>query len=229
MLDKVIEELDAAVEDIRDGATLMVGGFGLSGHPSQLAEAVLRKGAKDLTVISNNAGVDDVGLGGLIHQGRVRRLVCTFPTGKGMWAVKEQIQKGAIEISVVPQGTIIERIRARGAGLGGILTPTGVGTDLTADRQMVEVEGLKYSLEPALKADFALVHAHWGDRWGNLCYRLAARNFNPAMAMAGDVTIAQVSELKEAGELDPNHIHTPGIFVHRVVPVNGAAAPTAGG
>ena len=219
MLDKVVSEVDAAVADIGDGATLMVGGFGLSGHPVKLMEAVLRKGVKDLMVISNNAGVDDIGLGGLILQGRVRRLICSFPTGKGMWAIKEQLKKGGIEVTVVAQGTMAERIRAGGAGLGGILTPTGVGTELTANRQILELDGVQYALEPALKADFALIHAHSGDRWGNLRHRLAARNFNPVMAMAGAITIAEVAHLEELGEMDPDHVHTPGIFVQRVVPV----------
>ncbi|MFN8455717.1 MAG: 3-oxoacid CoA-transferase subunit A [Anaerolineae bacterium] len=219
MLNKVVADVAAAVADIKDGATLMVGGFGLSGHPIQLVEAVLRKGVKDLTIISNNAGVQDIGLGGLIQHGRVRCLICSFPTGKGMTAVKEQIKTGRLELKVIPQGTLVERIRAGGAGLGGILTPTGVGTELAAGRQILEVEGVLYVLEPALRADFALIHAYQGDRWGNLCYRFAARNFNPVMAMAQAVTIAEVEQVLELGALDPNHIHTPGVFVQRVVPV----------
>ena len=221
MLDKVIRDADAAVADIEDGASLLVGGFGLSGHPIQLLAAVLRKGVKDLTVISNNAGVEDIGLGGLIHHGRVSRVICSFPTGKGMWAIKEQVKAGQIKVEVVPQGTLIERIRAGGAGLGGILTPTGLDTELTEGRQIVEVDNHRYVLEPALKADFGLVQAQMGDRWGNLFYRLAARNFNPPVAMAGRVTLAEVRILVELGEMDPNHIHTPGAFVQRVIPVNG--------
>jgi 3-oxoadipate CoA-transferase, alpha subunit len=224
VLDKVIADAEAAVADIEDGASLMVGGFGLSGHPIQLLDAVLRKGAKDLTVISNNAGVEDIGLGGLIHHGRVSRVICSFPTGKGMWAIKEQVKAGQVKVEVVPQGTLIERIRAGGAGLGGILTLTGLDTELTEGRQIVEVDNARYVLEPALKADFALVHAHVGDRWGNLSYRLAARNFNPLVAMAGRVTLAQVQTLVALGEMDPSHTHTPGIFVQRVVPVNGQSA-----
>jgi 3-oxoadipate CoA-transferase alpha subunit len=224
LMDKVVADSDAAVTDIEDGATVMMGGFGLSGHPVHLAEALMRKGVKDLTVISNNAGTEDIGLGGLVLQGCVRRLICSFPTGKGMWAVKEQLKAGRIEVIVVPQGTLVERIRAGGAGLGGFLTPTGVGTELTAGRQILELEGVQYALEPALKANFALVHAHQGDRWGNLCYRLAARNYNPVMAMAGAVTVAEVDHLVELGAIDPNHVHTPGIFVQRVVPINGQRA-----
>ncbi len=224
MLDKVIRDADAAVADIEDGASLLVGGFGLSGHPIQLLAAVLRKGVKDLTVISNNAGVEDIGLGGLIHHGRVSRVICSFPTGKGMWAIKEQVQTGEVKVEVVPQGTLIERIRAGGAGLGGILTPTGLDTELTEGRQIVEVDNHRYVLEPALKADFGLVQAQMGDRWGNLFYRLAARNFNPPVAMAGRVTLAEVQILVELGEMDPNHIHTPGAFVQRVIPVNGQPA-----
>ncbi len=224
MLDKVVGDSDAAVADIGDGATVMVGGFGLSGHPVRLSEALLRKGVKDLTVISNNAGTEDTGLGGLVLHGCVRRLICSFPTGKGMWAVKEQLKAGRIEVIVVPQGTLVERIRAGGAGLGGFLTPTGVGTELTAGRQILELDGVQYALEPALKADFALIHAHWGDRWGNLCYRLAARNYNPIMAMAGAITVAEVDHLVELGAIDPNHVHTPGIFVQRVVPLNSTDA-----
>ena len=224
MLDKVIRDADAAVADIEDGASLLVGGFGLSGHPIQLLAAVLRKGVKDLTVISNNAGVEDIGLGGLIHHGRVSRVICSFPTGKGMWAIKEQVQTGEVKVEVVPQGTLIERIRAGGAGLGGILTPTGLDTELTEGRQIVEVESRRYVVEPALKADFGLVQAQMGDRWGNLFYRLAARNFNPPVAMAGRVTLAEVRTLVELGEMDPDQIHTPGAFVQRVVPVNGQPA-----
>ena len=219
-IDKVFEDIDLAVADIEDGATLLISGFGMSGRPWQLSNAILRKGVKDLTVISNNAGVADIGLGGLILQGRVRQLICSFPRGQGMWAIKKQIKTGRVGVEVVPWGTLVERIRAGGAGLGGILTPTGVDTDITVGRKILEIDGVRYALEPALKADFALVHARRGDRWGNLCYHLGARNFNPVMAMGGEVTIAEVEELVELGEFDPSRVHTPGIYVQRVVPVN---------
>ncbi len=219
-IDKVVEDIDLAVADIEDGATLLISGFGMSGRPWQLSNAILRKGVKDLTVISNNAGVADIGLGGLILQGRVCQLICSFPRGQGMWAIKKQIKTGRVGVEVVPWGTLVERIRAGGAGLGGILTPTGVDTDITVGRKILEIDGVRYALEPALKADFALVHARRGDRWGNLCYHLGARNFNPVMAMGGEVTIAEVEELVELGEFDPSRVHTPGIYVQRVVPVN---------
>jgi len=220
-IDKIVKDIDVAVTDIEDGATLLISGFGISGRPWQLSDAILRKGVKDLTVISTNAGVADIGLGGLILEGRVRRLICSFPRGKGMWAIKKRIKTGKIEVEVFPWGTLVEKIRAGGAGLGGILTPTGVDTDMTTGRKIVEINGIQHALEPALKADFALVHARRGDRWGNLCYHLGARNFNPVMAMGAKVTIAQVEELVELGEIDPNRIHTPGIYVQKVVPVSG--------
>jgi 3-oxoadipate CoA-transferase alpha subunit len=220
MLDKVVRDADEAVAEIKDGASLMVGGFGLSGHPIQLLAAVLRKGVKDLTVISNNAGVEDVGLGALILNSRVSRLICSFPTGKGMWAIKEQVKAGQVKVEVVPQGTLIERIRAGGAGLGGILTTTGLDTELTENKPVMEVDNCRYVLESALKADFGLVKAEMGDRWGNLFYRLAARNFNPSVAMAGQTTLAEVNTLVELGKIDPNYVHTPGAFVQKVTPIN---------
>ena len=187
-----------------------------------VVQQVFRPDLSDLKLAALGKAVTIlIGLGGLIHHGRVSRVICSFPTGKGMWAIKEQVKAGQIKVEVVPQGTLIERIRAGGAGLGGILTPTGLDTELTEGRQIVEVDNHRYVLEPALKADFGLVQAQMGDRWGNLFYRLAARNFNPPVAMAGRVTLAEVRILVELGEMDPNHIHTPGAFVQRVIPVNG--------
>ena len=217
MLDKAVDNPEDSVKDIEDGAILMVGGYGLSGHPTQLLAAVLRKGVRNLTLISNAAGVRDIGLGGLILHGRVRRLICTFATGGGMEAIKAQVEQRRMEVEIVPQGTLVERIRAAGAGLGGILTPTGLDTEVTHGRRILEIDQTRCVLEPPLEADFALIHAHRGDRWGNLHYRLGARNFNPVMAMAGQTTIAEIEHLVELGEIPPEHVHTPGIFVDRIV------------
>lgn len=204
--------VDEAVADIPDGVTVLIGGFGGSGMPLALIEGLVRKGVKGLTVIANNAA-----FGELISNGGVRKLICSYPIGPSSKPFIDALEAGQVELELVPQGTLVERIRAGGAGLGGVLTPVGLDTEFAEGCQEVWVNGRRYLVAPALRADYALIKAAVGDRWGNLIYRHAARNFNPIMAMAADVTIAQVDRLVEPGELDPDQIHTPGAFVDRVV------------
>ncbi|HZT70245.1 MAG TPA: CoA transferase subunit A [Terriglobia bacterium] len=214
-MNKIYADADAAVADIPDGATIMAGGFGLCGIPENLIRALERKGAKDLTVISNNAGVSDFGLGRLLRTRQIRKLIGSY-VGENK-VLEEQALKGEIELELNPQGTLAERIRAGGAGIPAFYTPAGVGTVVAEGKEVREFGGRKYLLETALTADFALIKAWKGDRWGNLIYRKTARNFNPMMATAARVTIAEVEELVELGELDPDCIVTPAIFVHRII------------
>ena len=214
-MNKIYADADAAVADIPDGATIMAGGFGLCGIPENLIRALERKGAKDLTVISNNAGVSDFGLGRLLRTRQIRKLIGSY-VGENK-VLEEQALKGEIELELNPQGTLAERIRAGGAGIPAFYTPAGVGTIVAEGKEVREFGGRKYLLETALTADFALIKAWKGDRWGNLIYRKTARNFNPMMATAARVTIAEVEELVELGELDPDCIVTPAIFVHRII------------
>ena len=215
MQDKLVPSVDDAVADIPDGATVLIGGFGGSGMPMALVEGLIRKGVKGLTVIANNAA-----FGELVSNGGIRKLICSYPVGPSSKPFLAALEAGQVELELVPQGTLIERIRAGGAGLGGVLTPVGLDTEFAEGQQEVRLNGQRYLVAPALRADYALVKAVVADRWGNLVYRHAARNFNPIMAMAADVTIAQVDRLVEPGELDPDHIHTPGAFVDRVVVVH---------
>jgi 3-oxoadipate CoA-transferase alpha subunit len=217
MIDKRVPSLEQALAGLVDGVTIMVGGFGGSGTPSALVDAVLDTGVRDLTIISNNAGRGETGVAGLILQRRVRRIICTFPVGHGSEAVRQALENGELELEVCPQGTFAERIRAAGAGLGGVLTPTGLGTELAEGKPVYELDGRHYLVERPLRAEFALVQAWKADRWGNLVYRYAQQNFNPLMAMAAKCTVAEVDELVELGHLEPAAIHTPGIFVSRVV------------
>jgi len=214
-MNKVYADADAAVADIPDGATIMAGGFGLCGIPENLIRALERKGVKDLTVISNNAGVSDFGLGRLLRTRQIRKLIGSY-VGENK-VLEEQALKGEIELELNPQGTLAERIRAGGAGIPAFYTPAGVGTIVAEGKEVREFGGRKYLLETALTADFALIKAWKGDRWGNLIYRKTARNFNPMMATAARVTIAEVEELVGLGELDPDCIVTPAIFVHRII------------
>src|SRR5579885_299092 len=214
-MNKIYADADAAVADIPDGATIMAGGFGLCGIPENLIRALERKGAKDLTVISNNAGVSDFGLGRLLRTRQIRKLIGSY-VGENK-VLEEQALKGEIELELNPQGTLAERIRAGGAGIPAFYTPAGVGTVVAEGKEVREFGGRKYLLETALTADFALIKAFRGDRWGNLIYRKTARNFNPVMATAARVTIAEVEELVAPGEIDAEDVVTPGIFVHRVV------------
>lgn len=217
MIDKISPSLDAAVADIHDGATILIGGFGTAGMPSQLIDALIGHGARDLTIVNNNAGNGDTGLAALLKAKRVRKIVCSFPRQSDSHVFDGLFRAGEIELELVPQGNLAERIRAAGAGIGGFFTPTGYGTQLAEGKETRLIDGRHYVLEYPIHADFALIKALRGDRWGNLVYRKTARNFGPIMAMAARCTIAQVSEIVELGELDPEAIVTPGIFVQRVV------------
>src|SRR3989449_5861959 len=214
-MDKVLRNADDAVAMIPDGASIMVGGFGLCGVPEHLVKALHARGARNLTIISNNAGVDEYGLGVLLKSRQIRKMVATY-VGENK-EFERQFLSGEIEVELVPQGTFSERIRAGGAGIGGFFTPTGYGTVIAEGKETRVIDGKPYVLEAPLHADFAFVRAWKGDRNGNLVYRKTARNFNPVMATAGRVTIAEVEHLVEPGEIEPDHIHTPGIFVHRIV------------
>jgi 3-oxoadipate CoA-transferase alpha subunit len=210
---------DAAVAPIGDGATVMIGGFGPAGQPVELIEALVRAGARQLTVVNNNAGNGDEGLAALIGAGRVRKVICSFPRQSDSHHFDEKYRAGEIELELVPQGTLAERIRAGGAGIGGFFTPTGYGTLLAEGKETREIDGRHYVLESPLKADFALVKAHVADRMGNLTYRKTARNFGPIMATAAAQTIVQVSAVVPTGGIDPEVVVTPGIFVDTVVEV----------
>ena len=211
---KVIETADAAVAAIPDGATIMMGGFGLSGIPENLVAALHRRGTRDLTIISNNAGVDGFGIGLLLKSRQVRKMISTY-VGENKEFERQFLQK-EIEVELVPQGTFSERIRAGGAGIAGFYTPTGVGTIIAEGKETREIGGRQYVLELALTADFAFVKAWRGDHLGNLVYRKTARNFNPVMATAARFTIAEVEQLVAPGAIEPDHVHTPGIFVKRL-------------
>jgi 3-oxoacid CoA-transferase subunit A len=213
-MNKVVGGADEAVRDVFDGASIMVGGFGLCGMPENLIRALVKKGVKNLTTISNNAGVDGYGMGLLLSAGRIRKHIGTYVGENKL--LEEMVLKGKIELQLVPQGTFSERIRAGGAGIPAFFTPTGVGTVVAEGKETREFDGRTYLMEHALKADFAFIKAWKGDKWGNLVYRKTARNFNPMMATAAKVTIAEVEHLVEPGELDPDMVHTPGIFVKRI-------------
>jgi 3-oxoacid CoA-transferase subunit A len=214
-VNKVLQSADAAAALIPDGATIMVGGFGLCGNPENLIHALHRRGTRDLTVISNNAGADDFGLYILLKTRQIRRMVATY-VGENK-EFERQFLSGELEVELVPQGTFSERMRAAGAGIGGFFTPTGYGTVAAEGKETRVIDGRPYVFELPLRADFALVRAHRGDRLGNLTYRKTARNFNPVMATAARVTIAEVEDLVEPGAIDPDAVVTPGIFVSHVV------------
>lgn len=217
MIDKTYESLERAVADVHDGATVMIGGFGNAGMPSALIDALIAQGARDLTIVNNNAGNGDTGLAALLAAKRVRKIICSFPRQADSHHFDALYRAGEIELELTPQGNLAERIRAAGAGIGGFFTPTGYGTLLAEGKETRLIDGRHYVLESPIHADYALIKAHKGDRWGNLVYRKTARNFGPIMAMAAKVTIAQVHEIVPLGELDPEVIVTPGIFVQRVV------------
>jgi 3-oxoadipate CoA-transferase alpha subunit len=208
---------DQAVSDVADGATVLVGGFGLAGMPIELIDALVRQGARDLTVVSNNAGNGDTGLAALLAAGRVRRVICSFPRQSDSWVFDRLYRSGEIELELVPQGTLAERIRAAGAGIGAFFCPTGVGTPLAEGKETREIGGRTYLLEYPIAGDVALIRGHLADAMGNLVYRKTARNFGPVMATAARVVIAQVSQVVPTGGLDPECVVTPGIFVDRVV------------
>ena len=217
MINKTVKTIDAAVAGIKDGATIMVSGFGEAGAPSLLMEAIIDQGAKDLTAISNNAGEAYHGLAKLIAEKRVSKVICSFPTAAKKAVVKDLYAVGELKLEIVPQGTLSERIRSSGTGIGGFYTPTSFGTKLGEGKETRTLNGKDYVFEYPLHADFAFVKARQADRWGNLTYDKSARNFGPSMAMAGNITVVQVDEIVELGELDPEAIVTPGIFVDRVI------------
>ncbi|MRW89826.1 3-oxoacid CoA-transferase subunit A [Duganella sp. FT80W] len=217
MIDKTFESLERAVADIHDGATVMIGGFGNAGMPSALIDALIAQGARDLTIVNNNAGNGETGLAALLKAKRVRKIICSFPRQADSHHFDALYRAGEIELELTPQGNLAERIRAAGAGIGGFFTPTGYGTQLAEGKETRVIDGRHYVLESPIHADFALIKALRGDRWGNLVYRKTARNFGPIMAMAAKTTIAQVQQVVALGELDPEVIVTPGIFVQRVV------------
>jgi len=213
----VCHDVDEAVAGVEDGATVLIGGFGMAGMPVELIDALIRQGAGDLTVVSNNAGNGDTGLAALLAKGRVRTMVCSFPRQVDSWVFDGLYRDGKIELELVPQGNLGERMRAAGAGIGAFFSPTAVGTPLAEGKEAREIDGRSYVLEYPIRGDVALVGAHRADRMGNLVYRKTARNFGPVMAAAAALTIAQVDEVVDVGGLDPEAIVTPGIYVDRVV------------
>lgn len=219
-MNKVADCIASAIAQIQDGSSIMLSGFGTAGQPAELIEALLDFNLKELVIISNNAGNGDFGLAKLLKEGAVRKIICSFPRATDSYVFDEMYRAGKVELELVPQGNLACRMQAAGMGLGPIYTPTGFGTLLGADKPSMNYQGKDYVLENPLRADFALIKAEKGDRWGNLIYRKAARNFAPIMAMAADCTIAQVNQIVELGDLDPEHIITPGIFVQHVVEVN---------
>jgi 3-oxoadipate CoA-transferase alpha subunit len=219
MIDKIVSTPAQALADVQDGATVMIGGFGTAGIPDELVDALIERGVGDLTIINNNAGNGDHGIGALLAAGRVRKVVCSFPRQADSWHFDSLYREGRLELELVPQGTLAERIRAAGAGIGGFFTPTGYGTELARGKETRFLDGRWQVFETALHADLALIKAERGDRWGNLTYRMTARNFGPLMAMAARLTVASVHEVVPLGGLDPEAVVTPGLFVQRVVPV----------
>ncbi|MGA1838234.1 3-oxoacid CoA-transferase subunit A [Herbiconiux sp. 11R-BC] len=219
MISKTVDHLADAVAGIEDGATVMVGGFGLAGHPVALIDALREQGASELTIVSNNAGNGDTGLAALLKAGRVKKVICSFPRQVDSWVFDELYRAGAVQLEIVPQGNLAERIRAAGAGIGAFYTPTGVGTLIAEGKEQRTIDGRDFLLEYPLHADYALVSALAADRWGNLVYRKTGRNFGPIMAAAARTTIVQVDQVVPLGALDPEAVVTPGIFVDRVVAV----------
>jgi 3-oxoadipate CoA-transferase alpha subunit len=227
MIDKIARSLEQAVADVHDGATVMIGGFGGAGMPAELIDALIARGARDLTIVNNNAGNGETGLAALLKARRVKKIICSFPRQADSHVFDGLYRAGDIELELVPQGNLACRIEAAGAGLGAIFTPTGYGTLLAEGKETRTINGRNYVLEHPIHADFALIKALKGDRWGNLVYNKTARNFGPIMARAATCTIAQVQEVVPLGTLDPEAIVTPGIFVQRVVPIGAAAKAAA--
>ena len=220
-INKIMTDFETAVSGVKDGSTILVSGFGGAGMPTELLNALRDQGATDLTIVSNNAGVGREGIGGLLSEGKVKKVICSYPRSGGSVIFEEMWAAGKVELEVVPQGTLSERIRAAGAGIGAFYTPTGVGTQLAEGKEVREINGRDQVLEYPLKGDVAFVLAKAADRWGNLIYNKSARNFGPVMAPAADLTVVQVHEIVELGDLDPEAIVTPSIFVDRVVKMAG--------
>jgi 3-oxoadipate CoA-transferase, alpha subunit len=227
MIDKLQDSAAQALRDVADGATVMIGGFGTAGLPNELIDALLEQGARELTVVNNNAGNGDTGLAALLAAGRVRKIICSFPRQVDSHHFDALYRSGKIELELVPQGNLAERIRAAGAGIGAFFTPTGYGTALAEGKETRLIDGRGQVLEYPIQADFALIKAERGDRWGNLDYRMTARNFGPIMAMAAKTTVASVHEVVDLGQMNPEAVVTPGIFVQRLVQVPRQA--TSGG
>jgi len=233
MINKIAASVADALAGVQDGATVMIGGFGTAGIPSELIDGLIELGAKDLTVVNNNAGNGDTGLAALLNAGRVRKIICSFPRQADSQVFDALYRSGKLELELVPQGNLAERIRAAGAGIGAFFSPTGYGTELARNtdgtpKETREINGKHYVLEHPIHADLALIKAERGDRWGNLTYRMAARNFGPVMAMAAKKTVATVHEIVPLGELDPETIVTPGIFVHQIVQIDRVATQAGG-
>ena len=219
MINKIVQSMADAMADIKDGSTVLLAGFGAVGQPNVLIDGLIEQGAKDLTVACNNAGTGHIGLARLMELGRVRKIVCSFPRSSDPVVFETLYRAGKIELEIVPQGTLAERMRAAGAGVPAFFTATGVGTKMAVGKEHREIEGRTYILENALYGDLGLVEAWEADRWGNLTYKLAGRNFNPIVAMASKLTVVQTQHGRELGDIDPDHIVTPGIFVDRVLHV----------
>jgi 3-oxoadipate CoA-transferase alpha subunit len=228
VIDKTLDSAAAAVADVPDGATVMIGGFGTAGLPSELIDALIAQGAKDLTIVNNNAGNGETGLAALLKAKRVRKIICSFPRQVDSHHFDALYRSGRIELELVPQGNLAERIRAAGAGIGAFYTPTGYATDLAMGKETRLIDGRGYVLEYPIRADFALIKAERADRWGNLVYRKTARNFGPIMAAAARCTVVQVREIVPLGGLDPENVVTPGIYVKRVVHVPNPAMAGVG-
>lgn len=228
MVNKQVASVADAVAGTPDGATVMIGGFGGAGQPNELIDALIAQGARDLVIVNNNAGNGETGLAALLKAGRVRKIICSFPRQADSQVFDGLYRSGQLELELVPQGNLAERIRAAGAGIGGFFSPTGYGTELAKGKETRQIDGRMYVLESPIHADLALIKAERGDRWGNLTYRKTARNFGPIMATAAKLTVASVHEFVELGELDPENIVTPGIFVQRVVQVPRSATGPAG-
>jgi 3-oxoadipate CoA-transferase alpha subunit len=228
LINKIFPSAAAAVTDVNDGATVMIGGFGTAGMPSELIDALIAQDARDLTIVNNNAGNGETGLAALLKARRVRKIICSFPRQTDSHVFDALYRAGEIELELVPQGNLAERIRAAGAGIGAFYSPTGYGTLLAQGKETRMIDGRPYVLEHPIRADFALIKALRGDRWGNLVYRKTARNFGPIMASAARCTIVQVREIVNLGDLDPEAVVTPGIYVQRVVAVPAAAKTGSG-
>jgi 3-oxoadipate CoA-transferase, alpha subunit len=228
MINKIASTIAQALAGTQDGATVMIGGFGTAGIPNELIDGLIAQGAKDLVIVNNNAGNGDEGLAALLKAGRVRKIICSYPRQADSYVFDALYRSGKVALELVPQGNLAERIRAAGAGIGAFFTPTGYGTDLAKGKEAREINGKHYVLEMPIHADVALIKAERGDRWGNLTYRKAARNFGPVMAMAAKKTVATVHEIVELGALDPEHIITPGLFVHQIVRIERVATEAGG-
>ena len=228
MINKIADSVAQALSGVKDGATVLIGGFGTSGNPIELIDGLIAHGARELTVVNNNAGNGDAGLAALLKSGQVRKIICSFPRQADSWVFDELYRAGKIELELVPQGNLAERMRAAGSVRGAFFCPTAYGTELAKGKETREINGKHYVLEYPIYGDVALVKAEKGDRWGNLTYRMSARNFGPVCAMAAQFTVATVHEIVELGELDPEAVVTPGIFVSQVVKVPRVATKAGG-